>query len=120
MSDIKKNLLLPKDKFYIQHVNIINSVMPVKLTPKEAEVLALFMSFTGSIAEDRFGTTPRKIVRTKLKLSHGGLGNYLSYLKKKKFIVEEQGNMVIKPFLFPKNNSEQSYSFKLTLDADQV
>jgi len=105
---IQKTLTLTEYDFFVKHLSIVNVFLPVHLTPKEIEVLAMFMSLTGDIAEDRFGTSARKIVMTKLNLSAGGLGNYLKSLKTKGFI---QNNEII-PILHPKSD-EQPYMFKL-------
>ena len=83
---IRKELALTRDKYYMKHLSIINPLLPVSLTPKEIEVLAAFMALKGDIANDRFGTTARKLVMDKLSLSLSGLGNYLKSLKDKRFI----------------------------------
>ncbi|MHA1197729.1 MAG: hypothetical protein ACTSQF_00030 [Candidatus Heimdallarchaeaceae archaeon] len=67
------------------------------------------MSFTGILAEDRFGATARKKVKTTMKLSNAGLSNYMRTLKDKGFITTNK----ILPILFPENGS-QLYQFKLT------
>lgn len=106
---IKKELRLTRDAYYIKHLSIINPLLPVSLTPKEIEVLASFMALKGDIANDRFGTTARKIVMDKLSISLSGLGNYLKSLKDKKFIKDD----IILPILFPQEHF-QEYQFKLT------
>lgn len=106
---IKKELALSRDKYYMKHLALINPLLPVGLTPKEIEVLAAFMALKGDIANDRFGTTARKLVMEKLSLSLSGLGNYLKSLKDKRFIKDD----VILPLLFP-DEQMQEYRFKLT------
>ena len=106
---IRKTLSLTKEDYYIKHLAIINPMLPGHLTPREIEVLACFMSLTGSIAEDRFGTTARKFVMQELNLTLPGLSNHLKSLKNKKFIA---GNIIL-PILFP-TPQYQEYSFKLT------
>jgi hypothetical protein len=86
MKPLSKKLTLEPNHYYIVHLSIVNALIPVKLTPKEIEVLACFMSLKGDIAKDRFGATARKFVKQTLNLSDGGLGNYLKSLKEKKFI----------------------------------
>ena len=115
METIKKFLKLPPDKYYIKHLEIINPLLPIQLTPKEIEVLGNFMSLEGEIAEeDRFGTTCRKVVKDKLNLSDGGLGNYIKSLKDKGFIITiENDKMDILEFL-KAENSIQKYMFILT------
>lgn len=105
--------------YYTKHLSIINPFMPVELTPKEREVLGLFMSFKGTLAEeDRFGTTFRKEVKKQLNMSDGGLGNHISALKTKGAVDEGlDGRLAIKQFLFPENQ-EQFYQFKLIKDVN--
>ena len=99
---------MEKDEYYHKHLMIINPFLPIHLTPKEIEVLALFMSMTGDISKDRFGTTARKIVMEKLELSRSGLSNHMKSLKNKGFIKKDK----ILPILFPEEN-EQMYQFKI-------
>jgi DNA-binding MarR family transcriptional regulator len=119
MGVIKKVLLVPREKYFIQHLSIINSMLPVTLTPKEIEVLGSFMSLTGDIAEqDRFGTTSRKIVKERLNLSDGGIGNYIKSLKEKGFIYTgEDGNLRVQEVLEADKNN-QSYLFKIVEDGN--
>ena len=112
MEIIKKQLKLPKNEYYVRHLSIVNVFLPESLTPKEIEVVASFMSLEGDIALDRFGTSARRIVMSSLKLSPGGLGNYLDSLQKKGFIKKENGSFTILPILHP-GKQEQGYMFKL-------
>ena len=92
----------------MKHLEIINPLLPVSLTPKEIEVLSSFMSLQGDISKDRFGTTARKMVQQSVGLSVAGMSNYMKSLKSKGFIT---GNKIL-PILFP-TNGEQDYQFKL-------
>lgn len=112
MKVIKKVLRLEKNEYYTKHLLIINPLLPKQLTPKEAEVLAAFMSLEGDLANMPFSTTGRKLVREKLNISAGGLGNYLDQLKEKGFILEGNNGLFILPILIP-NSKEQIYQFKL-------
>lgn len=107
---VSKTLKLNKDKYYETHLSIINGVLPVKLTPMEISVLAAFMSLEEY--NDKFCTSARKIVKNKLDLSDGGLGNYLKSLKIKKFIIDTEEMTTIWSLIIP-SKEEQSYSFKL-------
>ena len=109
---ISKSIELPEDEFYKTHMELINSILPVKLSIKEIEVLAIFMSFTGTLANDRFSTTGKKIVREKLNLSHQSLSNYIASLTNKGFLIEKDNKLDLLPILFP-NNTEQTYLFRL-------
>lgn len=101
-------------EYNIAHLNIINSFLPVNLTPKEIEVLAAFMSLKGEIVEkNRFGTTFRKEVKKSLKMSDGGLTNHLTNLRTKGAIKENlEGNLVVLSHLFPEE-TQQFYQFKI-------
>ena len=89
MKIIRKTLKLTREEYFKKHLFLINHILPIQMTLKEVEVLAAFMSLEGDIAKDPFGTSGRKIVRTRIGISAGGLGNYLDQLKKKSFILEE-------------------------------
>ena len=116
MEILKKSLLLNEEDYFTTHLSIINPMLPKQLTPKEIQVLGAFMSLKGDIASvDRFGTSCRKIVKSKLDLSDGGLGNYIKSLKDKGFIlINEEDIMYIPQFLFADRNS-QGYMFKIVL-----
>ena len=112
MEILKKQLRLDKYQYYTTHLAIVNALLPIKLTPKEIEVLGIFMSFEGELAKERFGTTGKKLVKDKLKLSQPGLSNYIKSLLKKGFLKKISGNMEILPILHPEKEV-QSYQFKL-------
>jgi len=115
MKIVKKALILSREEFYKKHLHIINHILPIQLTYKEAEVLAHFLSLEGDIAKDPFGTSGRKIVKTRMGISSGGLGNYLDQLKSKEFIYEEDGELKVYPKLIPEKDI-QFYQFKLEVD----
>lgn len=112
MKRIKKTLKLDSKDFYQKHLEVINPFLPIKLTPKEIEVLSEFMNLEGDLKEDLFGTTSRKVVKEKLNISAGGLGNYLKSLKEKGFIYKKHGALFISEVVIP-NEFEQEYSFKI-------
>ena len=115
MKVIQKSLKLKSDQFYEQHLSIINSVLPSKLTSKEIKVLAAFMSADPKLTEeDRFNSIVRKEVMGKLGLSPGGLGNYLNSMIKKGFLDKSEitYKITIKEFLMPEE-LVQGYQFKI-------
>lgn len=115
MRIIQKSILQLKGaEYYIYHLSIINPFLPIELTPKEREVLGTFMSFKGDLAEkERFGTSFRKVVKTMLSLSDGGLSNHLTSLKSKGAIQEDlHGIMQVAPILIPEEK-QQFYQFKI-------
>ena len=109
---IKKTLKLDKKDFYHKHLEVINPFLPIKLTPKEIEVLAEFLNLEGDLKEDIFGTTARKVVKGNLNISAGGLGNYLKSLKQKGFIYKKYGALFISQVVLP-SEFEQEYHFKI-------
>ena len=115
MKIINKTLKLDRAEYYKKHLLLINQILPIQMTQKEAEVLASFMSLEGDIASNPFGTTGRKIVRGRMNISAGGLGNYLKELKEKRFIREEEKVYTILPILIPASK-EQGYQFKLQVN----
>lgn len=112
MIPITKTLKLSRRQYYEVHLSIINGLLPVKMTPKEIEVLSCFMSFTGELGLNRFGTTARKMVKQDLGLSDGGLGNYLKFLREKGFLKQSGTEWTINPILIP-DGSLQEYRFLL-------
>lgn len=105
MKVISKRLGLSNRNYYKQHLQIVNAFIPVKLTPKEIDVLSMFMALPVPDEKYRFGTTNRKIVMQELNLSSGGLGNYVKSLKNKGFIDKH----TILPMLIPQPDSQQYY-----------
>lgn len=110
---IRKRLNLSKSDYYTTHLSIMNVFLPIKMTPKEIEVLANFMSLEGDIAEDRFGTSARRIVMSEMGIRPGGLGNYFDTLQKKGFLKKQANKkFTILPILYP-NPLVQNYQFQL-------
>lgn len=83
---IKKRLKLSNDDFYRVHLQIVNSVLPVKMSGRELSVLAKFMSLNGKY-DYRFSTDARNEVMEALSISPSNLSNNLSSLVKKKFLI---------------------------------
>lgn len=114
MGVIKKIMNVAKEDYFVVHLSIINPLLPVKMTPKEIEVLGTFMSLKGDIAEaDRFGTTCKKIVKEKLALSDGGLGNYIKTLKEKGFIYYNENEKLSILEILQADEQNQGYMFKI-------
>lgn len=116
MKIIQKVFNLNNEDYYITHLRIVNCLLPVKLSDKESEVLAAFMSLDKLITEGNyFNPVARKKVQLLLNLSPAGLSNHLKSMLKKQFLTENAINniILIKPFLFPENNN-QGYQFKIT------
>ncbi len=115
MKVIQQAFNLENEKYYVVHLNIINAILPVKLTDKELEVLATFMALDKNIIEDGyFNPISRKKVMKKLELIPAGLSNHLASMIKKGFLIKNSitNNITIKPFLLPEENN-QGYQFKI-------
>jgi hypothetical protein len=113
MEILRKKLVLPKNDYYTKHLSIMNVFLPIKMTPKEIEVLAAFMSLEGDIAVQRFGTSARKLVMSSMGIKPGGLGNYFKSLKEKGFLLEHEiEKFTIFPMLYP-DPAVQNYMFQL-------
>lgn len=107
---IKKSIKVSHTDYFVKHLQIINPFLPIQLTPKELEVLGVFISLKGELANDRFGTTARKLVMEKTDISPGGLGNYLKSLKQKGFIFKRDGALFVIPIVLP-TKGKQTYEF---------
>lgn len=124
MRILKKNIVgLDRVTYYQTHLLVISPFLPVEITPKEREVLGLFMSFEGDLAKvDRLGTSFRREVKTRIKppMSSGGLTNHITALKEKGLIYETlNGTLAIREYLFPDEN-QQGYQFILTMKKDET
>ena len=109
---LSKELLLPREEYYERHLGILNVLLPSKMTPKELQVLAAFMSLD-SDNKNRFGPNSKKTVMKRLSVSPSGLSNYLQSLKKKGFVYHnEEGDLNILNIIVA-NSEEQLYQFKL-------
>ena len=120
MQVITNVLKVSKYDYYIKHLEILNIVLPEstfpeKLSSKEIEVLAAFMSQEkGLIEEDMFNGVVRKKVMDKLSLKPGGLGNHLKRMIEKKFLTKSEitKRILLKSFLSPVDN-HQGYRIKI-------
>lgn len=121
MQQVITNVLkVDRFAYYVKHLEILNIVLPEdsfpdKLSSKEIEVLAAFMSQDKNlIEEDMFNGVVRKKVMDKLNLKPGGLGNHLKKMIEKNFLKKNDitKRIVLKPFLFPVDN-HQGYRIKI-------
>jgi hypothetical protein len=120
MELLTKQLELSKEDYFETHLSIVNSVLPanLKLTPMEIRVLSRFMALEGDIVSvNRFCTSARSIVKANLKISDGGLGNYIRSLYQKGVIYKRQNNYFIQAALLPEPDN-QSYAFKIIKKKD--
>lgn len=103
MKKVSKVVNLSGNAYYRVHLQLINPILPVKLSEKELDVLSYFLML-GDLSRDS-----RKLVREKLGMSFGSLTNHIRHLKEKGFILDgDELNGVIVP-----NKDSQEYVFKL-------
>jgi len=115
--------LTSKEEFYKIHFGITNFMFPMKLSEKEIEVLSAFLGELSEFTkDDMFNTFVRKRVREKLNLSHGGLGNYIGALKKKRVIMEDESKkLIVNPAILPPEEhlGFQRYALKLVMNGEK-
>lgn len=70
--------------YYKTHLDLVNILLPKKLTNKEVEILSHFMNERMDV--HAFGATSKKIVREKLNLSDSNLSNHLRRIAPKGII----------------------------------
>ena len=117
---ISNVLKVSKYDYYVKHLELLNIVLPEtafpkKLSSKEIEVLAAFMSQEKNlIEEDMFNGVVRKKVMDKLNLKPGGLGNHLKKMIEKQFLIKNDltKRISMKSFLLPVDNF-QGYRIKI-------
>ena len=115
MKIIQKSFNLENQDYYIMHLNIVNAILPVKLTDKELEVLAAFMGLEKNLIEENyFNPVARKKVLKKVGLSPAGLSNHLKSMIDKGFLSKNDitNTITIKQFLLPEEDG-QGYQFKI-------
>lgn len=119
MSESRKVETLSREMFFKIHLSLLNVMLSIRLepmTPKEVEVLSTFMALEGDIAVYRFGSSARKIIRTKLNMSESGLSNHMRELLRKGYIKDTENGVIIHSKLHTEAN-EHVYWFKLINDA---
>lgn len=110
-----------REEYYKLHLNIINPLLPNKLTEKEIMILTSFMSVDEKLVEDdRFNSLVRKKVMEKHKLSAGGLSNHLKSMINKGFLKRSNvtGRIKINSFVTPGENM-QGYQFRIGYAVEQ-
>jgi DNA-binding MarR family transcriptional regulator len=121
MKVITKVLQVSKFDYYRKHLELLNVLLPEdkfpeRLSSKEIEVLAAFMSQDENlIEEDMFNGVVRKKVMEKLSLKPGGLGNHLKKMIAKNYLTKSDitRKITLKSYMFPIDNN-QGYRVKIT------
>lgn len=103
-------------EYYYTHLSIINPILPKKLTEREVEVIAMFLSLPNEMTGvDMFNTYARKVARERLNnMSIGSLSNHLRSLQDKGFIQKEEltNRLYFSQVIIPNENT-QGYQIKL-------
>jgi len=121
MKVVSKSISKKGVAYYTKYIEIINILLPEdkfeeKLSSKEIEVLAVFLSLPIELTEeDMFnGTARKKAMKLLGNMKPGGLGNHLRSLIDKKFLQKNSLTNRIKmsSFLIPDRKS-QGFRLKL-------
>ena len=115
MKIITKSINVDNYSYYRKHLEILNVLLPVKLSQKEVEVLAAFMSQDIKLIEDSmFNIITRKNVMSQLKMQPGGLGNHLKTMIEKGYLIKNKitNEIKVKEYLLPEKNN-QGYRLRL-------
>ena len=121
MQVITNILKVSQYDYYVKHLEMMNVILPLskfpeKLSSREIEVLAAFMSQDKNlIEEDMFNGVVRKKVMEMLGLKTGGLGNHLNKIINKGYLTKHEitKRISLKSFMFPVVNN-QGYRIKLS------
>lgn len=85
MKKLNKNL--PSPDFYVKNIQVLNLFVETKLTAKEMEMLAHFLSLEEVLVKDNmFNTEARKRVREAMGFSNASLANHIASCVSKGFI----------------------------------
>lgn len=110
---LKFKLELSEIKYIQMYIDILNVFLPKKLTGKEVEVIATFLSLSeGIIEKDMFNSYARNLVKEKMGLSAAGLSNYLKSLVEKGFLIKDGDKLKIKDYLNP-NSKELVFNINI-------
>ncbi len=118
MKIIQQSFKVNSDDYCKLHLSIINTILPVKLSEKEIEVLSSFMALPNDVViDDYFNPVARKRVMDKCGLKHGGLSNHIKNMINKGFLSRNDitKRIYIKDFLLPEEEI-QGYQIKLIKD----
>lgn len=103
-----KNIFPTRLEMLLAHLEIINCILPVKTTPAERTMLAVFMEKSG----ERFSPKNKKLVKEQLGLKNNQMSTTLNSLLAKGFVREkkEDGLLEIHPTVLLEAD-KQEYHF---------
>ena len=106
-----RNTYNTKREYLVAHLELLNCLLPVKTTPKERLVLALFMEKPG----EKFSPKNGVAVREELQIKSANLSAIIRDLTKKELLREkEDGLLEIHPIVIPEEDKQDyniSYAF---------
>ncbi len=94
--------VISKDKLYSEYVKILNGLL--QLTGKEAEVLSLLLALENNRSndeEDILSTENRRYIMSEMNLKKSNLSKYLSKLKFKGVLREDNNGYYINSLFIP-------------------
>lgn len=102
-SKAKRFTFLDKHTYIRMYVRIVEAISPLDvLTSREIDVLSMFLSFEGEVAEQsRFSGNFRKVAMDKLGMKTAQMTNILKELRKKEVIRKEGGIDTVHPLYIP-------------------
>jgi len=114
MSKRKKVFRLDGLDYYRKHLEVLNTLLPVKLTDKEIDIISILLDRDISdIEDDLLSTDIRRRLRETLNLSHANISTRLKKLEEKGFIrktvVNKKEKKVLRNFLFPDPSGRTNY-----------
>lgn len=111
----KKKIITEGLDYYIQNLNLINTLLGIGMTEKEIAIVAHFLNLPYNVKLEGFlDTYSKKLIRENLNLSNAGLSNYIKNLTMKKVLDrdEETGRVSINPQVIPEEGW-QGYQIKI-------
>lgn len=111
-----RNTYGTKKDYLVAHLELLNCLLPVKTTPKERLVLALFMEKPG----EKFSPKNRIAVRDELQIKSANLSAIIRDLTKKDLLREkEDGLLEIHPIVVPEEE-DQTYNINYAFLQEEV
>lgn len=106
---------------YKEHINILNGLL--KLTGKEAEVFSILLQISMEQKpmfgkkQDILSTDNRRIIMGETNINKNNLSKYISVLKDKNILLEDDGGHYINQMFIPDiNNNTSETLFILNID----
>jgi DNA-binding MarR family transcriptional regulator len=102
-----------QDIYYQRYLNILNILLPKKLTDKEIQILSMILQLS---FENQIGKQQRKILYKELGITESNLINYLNGLIRKGFIKKEEDVYILKKFVIPQDRNSTTFVIKIEME----